>query len=64
MILNKTISITWSSDDVIYRADERGIHLTYDQANDILDILEKDHDATIGINWDVIDTVTDNYLNE
>lgn len=64
MILNKIINITWSSDDVIYRADERGIHLTYDQANDILDILEKNHDATIGINWDVIDIATDIYLND
>lgn len=60
----EVIAIKWSTTDVIHRANERGFMLTFEQAYDILDILEKDHDATIGINWEVIDTVTDNYLNE
>lgn len=60
----EVIEIKWSTTDVVHRANERGFMLTFEQAYDILSILGKDHDATIGINWEVIDTITDNYLNE
>lgn len=60
----EVIEIKWSTTDVIHRANERGFMLTFEQAYDILLIVDNKHDATIGINWEVIDTIIDNYLNE
>ena len=57
--MNNKIQITWHIEDVIYRGKERGINLTEEEAIDILDTLKDNHDSTIGINWDVIDDVTD-----
>ena len=57
--MSKEIHITWHIEDVIYRGKERGITITEEEAIDILDTLKNNHDSTIGINWDVIDDVTD-----
>lgn len=55
MALTRKISITWYIDDVLaVRPD-----LTKSQASDVLQYLKDNHDATMGINWDVIDTVID-----
>jgi len=51
------ISITWSIDDVKCQRPD----LTDEQCSDVLIEIEKNHDATIGINWDVIDC-TASYL--
>jgi len=59
----KSIQITWHVKDVIYRGKERGITITEEKAVDILHDLKDNHDSTIGINWDVIDDVTDIHLN-
>ncbi len=49
------IAIIWSVEDV----QEMDDSLDYDQAIKVLESLKKNHDATIGINWDVIsDTIT------
>jgi len=51
------ISITWSVEDVeMVRPD-----LSRDQAIDVLHCLKNNHDADVGINWDVIG-YTANYL--
>lgn len=52
----KTITITWSTEDVLTRAEELEIDITEEQADQILEKMDREHDATIGINWDVIDT--------
>lgn len=44
------IAISWSYDDVLQEVP----HLTKDQAMIVLGVIEKRHDANIGINWDVI----------
>ena len=59
----KTISITWCTEDVLNQAEERGINLTEEQADKILDLMDKKHDCTIGINWDVIDVWIDYVLD-
>lgn len=41
---------TWSIDDVL---QDHG-WLTLDQAREVIDLMYRYHDATIGINWDVI----------
>jgi len=50
----KQISITWTDEDVLQRAEEMGVSLTREEISDVLSVMEADHDATIGINWDVI----------
>jgi hypothetical protein len=52
---NDEIFITWGIEDIIDRAKERGIKIGKKKAREILADIEKHHDATIGINWDVID---------
>lgn len=49
------ISIVWSIEDVL---DVRPL-LSKEQASVILQHLKKNHDANIGINWDVIEIVSD-----
>ena len=53
------ISIAWHAEDIFYRANERGLSLTDEQVGNILDVLKNKHDASIGINWEVIDVITD-----
>lgn len=52
--MTKQISITWTDADVIQQAEVMGETLTEQEVSDVLELMEKDHDATIGINWDVI----------
>ena len=51
----KEISITWSIDDVLSVRP----NLSKEQASDVLMHLKKHHDATVGINWDVIEITAD-----
>jgi len=51
----KTIEIRWSTEDVLGKAEEMDIELTEEQADAILDNIERSHDACVGINWDVIE---------
>jgi hypothetical protein len=47
------ITILWQVDDVQAQRPD----LTTAQCRQVLKALERNHDATIGINWDVIDCV-------
>ena len=49
-IENDEIAIIWSVDDVLQECD----WLNKEQAMEVLHDLKHNHDATIGINWDVI----------
>lgn len=51
----KTVSIKWSTEDVW--AVRPG--LTEQQADEVLDEVVRNHDASIGANWDVIGIVAD-----
>jgi hypothetical protein len=44
------IAIIWSVEDVMQECD----WLTKEQALDVLHSIDHNHDATIGINWEVI----------
>lgn len=49
-IADDEIAIIWSAEDVLsIRPD-----LTPDQALEVLDIAHDNHDASVGINWDVL----------
>jgi hypothetical protein len=58
------ISDVWGIVDVIERAKERDINLSKQQAREILHLIDKGKDAGRGINWDVLDTVTNDYLTK
>jgi hypothetical protein len=58
----KTIEIKWSTEDVLLQAENAGFELTEDQADEILESLKDNHDATVGINWDVISFYIEDYL--
>jgi hypothetical protein len=44
-----------STDDVIYYGKQHGIKITEEKAREILWKIQSNHDAEIGVNWDVID---------
>ena len=46
----REISIKWCIDDVL-SVDDR---LTEEQASEVLQLMKRRHDASIGINWDTI----------
>ncbi len=58
----KTIAHVWSVVDVMDRAKERHINLSDQQCLEILARVDDGKDASIGINWDVLDSHTDDYL--
>ena len=58
------IHIKWHIDDVKATAERMGItsgHVTDEDAREILEIVKHRHDASVGINWDVIEVHIDNY---
>ena len=49
------ISIVWSTEDVLSVSPD----LTKEQAREVLYELDHNHDASIGISWDVIDIIAE-----
>jgi len=59
------IHIKWHIDDVKAAAERMGIasgHMTDEDAREILEIVKHRHDASVGINWDVIEVHIDNHM--
>ena len=48
------INITWTDDDVRTQAENDNVVLSKKEISNVLSLMEHDHDATIGINWDTI----------
>ena len=58
-----TISLSWSIQDVQENTlNERDI--SDDQARAILQLVNKNHDANVGVNWEVLDVWADYYFDE
>ena len=57
------INITWSTEDVLHQAKQKGVNLTEDEANEILLEMERKHDADIGISWETIDVYIDDLVD-
>lgn len=49
------IAIFWNIEDVQYERP----HLTDEEAREVLDTAQRRHDADIGINWTVLETIAD-----
>ncbi len=45
----------WQEADIDYRAKEKGMKITREQAQKILAKMERNHDAELGITWTTID---------
>ena len=58
-----TIAITWHVDDILDRAKEYSPQLSWEQAQEVLGNIERYHDACIGINWEVVDTHIELFLD-
>lgn len=58
------IKITWTDDDIWDVAEEHDISLSKEQCHAILGWLGDCHDATIGINYDVILDTIRSYLTQ
>lgn len=60
----KQIFICWSVVDVIEKAKMMDVTITMYEAEKILYNVEKYHDACIGINWDVIASHIDDFIQQ
>lgn len=52
----------WSIEDVISRGKDRRMTITKEQAEEIIDMVDRKQDATLGISWDTIDAAIDEIL--
>ena len=46
----------WHSDDVIEQAENSGEQLTYEEAREVLRLMDKYHDCNNGHSWDSMDS--------
>lgn len=53
------MAVSWGAEDIQSVARNKGFSLTSEQIGEVLDHLLHKHDASIGINWDVIDATLD-----
>lgn len=49
----------WQVADVIDRCKERGLKINEEQAEEVIEGMNSRKDATIGLNWDVMDAHID-----
>tara|TARA_R100000951_G_C2636531_1_gene179486 strand:- start:353 stop:598 length:246 start_codon:yes stop_codon:yes gene_type:complete len=64
-----SIRIVWCIDDVRHVLSElpekyKNEKLTDDECMEILDGVDRNHDASIGIAWDTIEWATEDYIND
>jgi len=55
------ITITWTIEDIKDRGEYQDIFINDSMAKEILVNIKHQHDASIGINWDVIDSHINKY---
>ena len=59
-----TISLEWTTDDVKEQLKSKGQEnaLTTDECRFVLSMMLDKHDATVGVNWDVMDVYINNEI--
>lgn len=60
---NGYLSPMWHIDDIKGVAENKGVDLTKEQLLKVVDSIEHNHDANIGINWDNIDYHINEIIN-
>ena len=58
-----SITIGWEIEDVREEARRKGQELTLDESRETLRLAKKNHDASIGINWEVLSIWIDFVIN-
>ena len=54
------ITIKWCTDDVVMLAEQKGYAVpTLEQAREVLSLAKQNHDASVGISWDVLEVYLD-----
>ena len=57
------ITIKWCVDDVVMLAEQKGYAVpTLEQAREVLSLAKQNHDASVGISWDVLEVYLDEVL--
>jgi len=51
----------WQVDDVCYRAQKRGMFISDERAAEILERIDANHDACLGVTWETIDHWLDHF---
>ena len=60
---NQHIAVAiWCEDDVLELAMEEGIKCTRKRAREIIDDVDRKHDASTGITWDTISVYLDEHI--
>jgi len=54
IIDGETIMSVWSLEDVQSQMEDDGLLLSINQQKEVLSLVESEHDASVGINWDTI----------
>jgi hypothetical protein len=54
----------WNSEDVLMRAKDRDITLTQEEADTIINNVDRNQDAEFGIAWDNLDFWTDDLIGD
>jgi hypothetical protein len=58
----KTITIRWATQDILAVAENMTIQLTEQEADKILESMQKYYDSEFGINWGVIESYIQDFI--
>jgi hypothetical protein len=58
----KTALLHWHVDDVYMQAENNELEISEEQALMVIERLKNNHDATVGVNWDVISSHIDDVV--
>lgn len=58
------LNISWGIAEVMHQAEEDGKEISKKDARNILRVMESNHDANIGVNWEVISENIGTYLEK
>jgi len=54
------ITLKWCIDDVVMLAEQKGYAVpTLEQAREVLSLAKQNHDASVGLSWDVLEVYLD-----
>ena len=53
----------WCADDVMHRASEMDVKITQKEAEEIIDSVEHNFDASLGVSWDTIEWAIEDHVS-
>ena len=57
------IYIVWTKNDVMEQANRQGIELNENDCIEILESIENNYDANLGVTWETVDVGIENHLS-